>query len=80
MFASTGHDTGEQAVEFNVGNTPTEMPLRLCIPAGLMVRIATFYFERRQLPGWVQWDEERWPMPTNGAGDTGVPSSEDIPF
>lgn len=80
LFASTGHDTGEQAVEFNVGNTPTEMPLRLCIPAGLMLRIAEFYFKRRQLPDWVQWDEERWPRPSNGAEGAGGSGSEDIPF
>ena len=82
-FASTGQDTGEQTLEFNVGNTPTEMPLRLCISTDLMRRIVEFYFERRQLPGWVRWDDNRW-TPAEAAdiasGWDPEGGSEEIPF
>ena len=58
-FASTGRDSGEPAVEFNIGNTPTEVPPRLCIPADVMRRIAEHYVEHRELPDWVPWDFDR---------------------
>src|SRR5215472_15970874 len=46
LWASTGQFSGEDFVEFNVGDTPTEILLRLCIPAERLLSVLEHFFRQ----------------------------------
>ena len=43
--------------EFIIGNEPTEVELRLCIPLSVLLDVAAYFVETVQRSPTVEWEE-----------------------
>lgn len=54
--SSSTRRNGEDAYfEFLIGDTPTPVPADRCLELQTMRQIASYYFDERGLPNWVDW-------------------------
>ena len=58
LWALGDSDDRENDIEFDVGGTPTPVPLYRCLPFERVVEIVVYYFLNGELPRDVEWDED----------------------
>ena len=53
--ANNSETTQSDEIEYDSGGTPTPIPKNLCIPYEKVVDIMVYFFNNKEIPGFIQW-------------------------